>query len=1380
MRETPPHILLTNYAMLEYLLIRPDDSPLFAGGRWRFLVLDEVHTYSGAMGIEIAMLLRRLKNRVADDRAGMLQCFATSATLGSGPRDNPKIAQFATDLFGEDFNENDVIEADYELQSNIPEWGRGTPDGYQALREVLRATREPNPTELIEAAQKHFPSGLVDKADPGHGDDDERCRALLGELLQGDGNVNALKAKLTKRHAVLLSELAEEEAAIDLVALSTFARVNDGRSQLLPARYHIMARALTGLCGWFDRDVKLHLLPRRARAHHAPTGETVSVFEIGSCNRCGEVFVVGEIQDGFLRQPPDVGDDPEANLSWFVLRELPPQQLLDEDDAVAEEEDLTRLRSTSLTPMWLCRLCGQLGGQTSFGQGSCEGHDPAPIAVYQVDNKPVRQVPRNCPSCGNFFGNVASRALTGKEVPVAVLATTLYQHIPPSLREDQAQSPGGGRKLIVFSDSRQDAAFFAPFMAQTYAKVKQRRYLAQALHKEEEALDLGDWARRVRQSAENMDEWDEDTSKSRRRRESGSWVLREWTALDRRLSLEGTGVVSFDLRRPRAFRGLPPLGEAPWELDDDEQWSLIRILIDSLRFQGIVSFDDDEDSFRGVEHSEDVFLPRARPMYVRGSGSNPRKGIYAWEPDTGRINKRLDYLLRILARRGVPECDRENTARRALNDIWTAVQHRQGPLAKLFERGLTHKHENNLSRLRPEWWQVALADAEGVLKCDTCSTVTFASIDSVCTMTRCQGSVMPYLQEDRHQNHYYRLFTEMNPIPMEVREHTAQLEKESAYRTQQGFIDGEVNLLSCTTTFEMGVDLGDLHSVLMRNIPPSPGNYVQRAGRAGRRADTAAIIVSFAQRRTHDLAYFDEWQRMVKGSIRPPVIRIANPKIVRRHVHAEALAEFFRDDPSLFKDRLDSVFAPGIGVPEAILRFLKGHPSDLQQRLSEVVPDELLPALGIEDWSWIGRGDDEETFAGRLMVAAKDISRDWEILSEAEKNASDNHKYRDADRYSKQLNTLRRRSLLGKLGTYGLMPKYGFPTEVIELKLRSSSREAGQVELERDMKLALTEFAPENQVVAAKKIWTSAAVVLPIGDRKLHEYLFWTCPECKFFAAERAVAVAEEELPPKICHCEEPRKPHLYIYPEFGFSTNVRGGDRVGESRPPARSYAASYFLDESNTRDLKPVEDCQWVEHFPGSDGWIHVINDNRTRDFYVCMACGFSARLHPSFVKGKDAKHTKPWSSDEVCHGHMERRALGYCYRTDMIELRFPRPQIAGSDESLLESFWLSILYAVVNAACLELEIDQRDLDGCLHYGERYHPSLILFDTAPGGAGLAFTVRDHLAEVLRRAKSLVECVSCAEDSSCVACLRTYSNQRDHNKLRRGLVLDYLNSQFS
>jgi len=106
---------------------------------------------------------------------------------------------------------------------------------------------------------------------------------------------------------------------------------------------------------------------------------------------------------------------------------------------------------------------------------------------------------------------------------------------------------------------------------------------------------------------------------------------------------------------------------------------------------------------------------------------------------------------------------------------------------------------------------------------------------------------------------------------------------------------------------------------------------------------------------------------------------------------------------------------------------------------------------------------------------------------------------------------------------------------------------------------------------------------------------------------------------------------------------------------------------------------------------------------------------------------------------------------------------------------SLWLSVLYALVNGACQALDIDERDLGGCLYYSQKDHPSLVLFDTAPGGAGFAHEVRAHFEEVLDKALKLLDCKSCGEDSSCIACLRTYFNQRDHNSLRRGWAKSYL-----
>ena len=101
----PPHILITNYAMLEYLLLRPKDSEFFdgeAGQFWRFIALDEAHIYDGASGIEIAMLLRRLKDRVVRSEPGRLRCIATSATLGRGREDFPAVARFASRDFRRD------------------------------------------------------------------------------------------------------------------------------------------------------------------------------------------------------------------------------------------------------------------------------------------------------------------------------------------------------------------------------------------------------------------------------------------------------------------------------------------------------------------------------------------------------------------------------------------------------------------------------------------------------------------------------------------------------------------------------------------------------------------------------------------------------------------------------------------------------------------------------------------------------------------------------------------------------------------------------------------------------------------------------------------------------------------------------------------------------------------------------------------------------------------------------------------------------------------------------------------------------------------------------------------------------------------------------
>jgi len=1389
MRDTSPHILFTNYAMLEYLLIRPKDSNLFAGGRWRFLVLDEVHTYSGALGVEIAMLLRRLKDRVVQSEQGRLQCFATSATLGGGEKDFPKIASFASSLFGERFEPDDIIGVDHV---NLPPigsaWGSGSSEVYGALREAVFEARELTIERLAEIAIRHrVPRPTVEAAFEAaqNYQDRERCQVFLYRLMEGDGDVHKLRVQLSQERALDLHDVQdiEERKIVDLVALGAYARKPGDTTPLIPARYHIMARAISGVYAWFDSNSKPQLIARREKLHRHE-GHDFAVFELASCNRCGEILLVGEEKGEYLVQPPDVGDDPITKLSWFQLRPEINSSGVDEDDAVDEEEDPLKIKRATLNPMSLCRICARINDASTFDLNGCDGHGAQTIPVFKLEKKPRRNVPRQCPSCGNIHASVASRIVTGKQVPVAVLATALYQRIPPSPKQQYEVLPGGGRKLMMFSDSRQDAAFFAPFMDNTYNKFKQRRYLVEALKSEAASIDLQEWAQRVKRVAQNWGEWDEESNDARRKRDAGRWVLREWIATDRRLALEGAGSVVFSLRKPERVASMDILSDTPWNLSPEEQWALLQVLVDTLRYQGIVSFDDD-GSFDGIEHEDVIFVPRNVACYLRGADSNSAKRIYAWEPAPGCSNKRLDYLTRVLQRKGVVEEQAKTHAFTTLKAIWATINHSNGPLGKLFERGAHSKYrtETNLLRLKPNWWQVQLASDTGVYRCDTCATVTAFAVSGVCPMSRCSGTVTPYPLNARQRSHYYNLFRSMHPIPLTVSEHTAQLTRQKAFEAQQDFIGGKVNLLSCTTTFELGVDVGDLQAVFMRNMPPSPGNYAQRAGRAGRRADNAAIVVSFAQRRTHDLAYFENWQRMVRGAVRPPSIHLNNLKIMRRHVYAEAMSAYFNANPEVFADRLESLFDPSSNRPDELKGYLAKHPEDLKGRLARIVPRALHASLGLDNWEWLdGHGqrdeDNRESFVERLIHAAEDVRGDWITLQQAQKTALEQEKGRLADFYLQQLNTLKQRSLLGKLGTYGLMPKYGFPTEVVELKIRTSAKESGDLELDRDMKLALSEFAPDNEIIAGGKVWTSQAIVLPSGDRKLHEYHYWHCHECRFFSAENIVSTEVQSAPEKTCYCGDLVPAKTYLYPEFGFSTASGNGGEVGDERPALKSYSEVFFHDDAAESAFIPIMGVPGISYREAKQGWIHVINNNQDNDFYLCLSCGFATRENPVVVS---PAHLKPWTSNQQCSSkRLERRSLGYRYRTDVLELRVPPDQVGklgplGPDDS--HSLWLSVMYALVNGACRALDIDERDLGGCLYYSKMYHPSVVLFDTAPGGAGFVHEVREHFADVVKEALKLLDCNSCGEDSSCIACLRTYFNQRDHNRLRRGWAKNYLST---
>lgn len=250
-------------------------------------------------------------------------------------------------------------------------------------------------------------------------------------------------------------------------------------------------------------------------------------------------------------------------------------------------------------------------------------------------------------------------------------------------------------------------------------------------------------------------------------------------------------------------------------------------------------------------------------------------------------------------------------------------------------------------------------------------------------------------------------------IRLIAREHTAQLTSQSAAELQTQFMKGAVNVLSCSTTFELGVDVGELEAVFMRNVPPSAANYIQRAGRAGRRTSSTAFALTFAQRRSHDLTHYNNPQKLVTGEIKAPYFEVANEKVVRRHVYATALASFWREYPDTFGDVKAFFFREGNTGPDLVEQYLSRKPGGLQASLQRIVPRGLQDVLQIENWGWVAGLLDP--IDGVLSLAKDRVTNDVKQLYAKWNELVNTHK--PSDFILKVINTIKDEYIISYLSS---------------------------------------------------------------------------------------------------------------------------------------------------------------------------------------------------------------------------------------------------------------------------------------------------------------------------------------------------------------------------
>ncbi len=1430
MLETPPHILLTNYAMLEYLLLRPREHVFFdrdAGNKWYFLVLDEVHIYTGAKGTEMGYLLRRLKERV---RGGeRMRCIATSATLGKGSEDFPALAEFASLLFDEPFSfeagdesRQDVVEAalvgepDTTHETSDPSW-EPEPAFYLRLQKLAEEA-EPDVDSFL--SQENIPmhvreeiegtnGGAVRKGASDVGDEIRGgMEAFLHALLRHDDRLKRLRNELRKRPLDLREALhiafpgMSDSELPCLTALVDLACRANGERRLLPARYHLFVRAVEGAYLAFVPGYRVFLHRRNMLVDN---GMCWRVFELAVCENCGSHFLVGRKASGvtcdYFEEALlyDLGDELEESGSFFYI--------FSEDHAVVPDEDEVEEKSrSSLKVRLLCVNCGALSpeGADTIDCG-CEESPYNPVRGLLLERK--SRVRDFCPRCSAPATSIR-RFVSRQDPTCAVLGTAFYQSMAKEERLHSAtQRSGKGEasaepedelwafepfeeveasaenrnlikvhtpsRVLVFSDNRQDAAFFACFLEESYRRFLRRRVIAETVTREAEEMIADTWkvddlAEQLCLTADEYGLFPSDFTPRRKRIEARKWIMAEILHVERRNNLEELGFVVFDYDLD-ADKHLPKRFAEIIGLDKNQALCLLCILLNTMREQGAVKFPD------GVDPSDEYFHPKNRQYFFRSNQSDKKKRIAAWVPGTGWSNKRLDFLMRVQEKlHGAAD---EGRCRSLLHNIWAKILTDDN--SPFVREGFIEPHnlrgEGRVFRLNPLIFKIRPGRVEhGVrwYRCDKCGRLTTFNVLDLCPSTyRCAGKLQPCdPHEELAENHYYRLYKELMPIPMRVEEHTAQLTARRAGELQQEFTKGKIQVLSCSTTFELGVDVGELEAVFLRNVPPKPSNYIQRAGRAGRRTSSVAYILTYVPLRSHDLYYFRDPLEMVAGKVRVPVFYMENEKIARRHLHSVVLASFLLDNRDYYGEgKVEDFFVREQGEKnglEALRPYLRKNRALLEARLAYIFDENLVEVLGLHDGSWI---DALTGVEGALTILEAEIREDLETLEKILREKVVSREF--SDKILRLINTILNERLIDRLAKGGVIPKYGFPVDVVELRIHGSWEKSEYVELQRDLRIAIAEYAPGSRVIAGKMEWESYAVKR-LPQKEWDTFYYAVCPGCGMLHRQRTEESAENPFT-ECAACGHDltsiglRHKGAYLIPRFGFQSSADYEAKEPGLRKPSRRFITQvYYLPEDSAEkrhfsiDIARGKAVVRAAYVPRSR--LVVLSHTIYR---LCRECGYGLPV------GERAKkeHKTPYGKE--CNGTLRRYKLGHEFLTDTVYLQLdsgPKPH----------ENWLSFLYALIEGAARGLGVDRNDLDGCLYprTGIQNKPALILFDNVPGGAGHCKelgTKKAVLMRALEEGKKLVEDCDCSPESSCYSCLRDYSNQYYHLQLSRKAALD-------
>jgi DEAD/DEAH box helicase domain-containing protein len=997
LRKSPPDILLTNYKMLDYLLIRPVDQPLWknnTANTLRYIVVDEIHSFDGAQGTDLAMLLRRLKSRLKIPSEVVIN-IGTSATLGDSSDSSP-LREYARQIFGSPFDESSVVT---EARLSVSEFLVDVPVEFvfqhcDGLAERLVPEEYPTPEAAIQNwFELFFPEAPV----PTLKDiKDTLWRVDLGVML--------------KKHLLFQNLLKQLKMNDDLAKLAQLA---DSFQKTLPQQSRLLAKeilnALLSLSAWslvfLDQKIskektkpfltlRIQLWLRELRRMVASLTQNSQDVELlqevelkpGHENiylplvQCSECHTTGWLSRLPAAQSSLTKSVDEIYSAWFSKHaecvRLYPQEGVKSPVGEAFRQSL-------------CTNCGILQENERSECSACNSDNMIPIweisETRQSQNGNLTSVwhLQRCPACG-----VKDRLILLGARTATLGAQTVEQSWSTPFNDD--------KKLISFSDSVQDAAHRAGFFgARTYSGIIRRSVFQSAKYLQAENpqqnLSLSEFLQRIQVL------WRDEASPLAMSREKFvaqyigpdmQWQD-DWDLLQKRGSLPGNSdllqrvqkrfawqtfaEVSYLNRRGRSLERLGLLVVAPntemlQKIADNLQETLREDLglaeekskifqwlwgfLDHLRQRGSVS----HPAMRNYAETGNffAFLRMAdHRLWLQNMGSHSFHPVFL--ATTG--HSYFDHLRSSRGKTWYETWLEKNFVLTAQNIAESAYGMAIDALEKA---GILLRISGNTGvsiALNPAALQIITEPVQLLAEQGQYwLTVPQNAAEALHGMA-CLDGDEHYLKLRKKPTANSQRLSHANLDRVFTAEHTGLLERKPREELELRFQKLPrkpwfENLLSATPTLEMGVDIGALSSIMLCSVPPNQASFLQRIGRAGRRDGNAFTLTLADGKNNHDLYFFAEPEEMIQGEVQPPGVFLQAAEVLRRQLFAFCLDNWVAQGipehvfPEKTKGALDAVETNNRNkFPQVFQKFVQEHENELLAGFLALLKPDLTASV---------------------------------------------------------------------------------------------------------------------------------------------------------------------------------------------------------------------------------------------------------------------------------------------------------------------------------------------------------------------------------------------------------------------------------------------------